>query len=60
MRLQQTLTCALLTCAGLLTDGAVPELEVNHITGPLACSGNTPTLNQTGNGVIGPCTGQCM
>jgi len=47
------------TGSGLLTEDAVPEFEANHITGSLACSGNTPAWNQTGNTATGPRTGQC-
>jgi len=47
------------TGSGLLAEDAVPEFEANHITGSLACSGNTPAWNQTGNTATGPRTGQC-
>lgn len=45
--------------SGQLPENAVPELESNHIAGPLACIGNTHTLNQGGNTTTGPHTGQC-
>jgi Bacterial Ig-like domain (group 3)/Glycine rich protein len=46
--------------SGLLPEDAVPEFEVNHVEGTLAYSGNTPTLHQEGNTVIGPRSGQCQ
>ncbi|WP_261560698.1 Ig-like domain-containing protein, partial [Frankia tisae] len=45
--------------SGPLPDDAVPEFRDNHVTGPLSCTGNQPTLAQTGNTVIGPRSGQC-
>ncbi|HEV7452453.1 MAG TPA: hypothetical protein VGO16_13920 [Pseudonocardiaceae bacterium] len=30
------------SASGLLPQNAVPEFQANHITGLLACSGNTP------------------
>ncbi len=45
--------------SGLLPEDAVPEFEANHVTGPLACSDNEPTLYQRDNIVDGPLSGQC-
>jgi hypothetical protein len=42
-------------------DNAAPELEANHIGGPLYCSGNAsvPADDQQPNTVTGPASGQC-
>jgi Bacterial Ig-like domain (group 3) len=44
---------------GLLPEDAVPEFEANHVLGSLTCNGNTPTLTQPGNTVLGLRQGQC-
>jgi len=44
---------------GLLPHQAVPAFEANQVTGPLRCDGNEPTLDQSGNTVAGPRSGQC-
>lgn len=45
--------------SGLLPEDVAPEFEANHVNGPLACSGNKPTLDQAGNSVTGSRSGQC-
>jgi hypothetical protein len=45
--------------SGLLPEDAVPEFEGNRVDGPLECSGNEPSLRESGNDVSGPRTGQC-
>jgi hypothetical protein len=49
------------TAPGPDTENQAPELEHNTITGPLACSGNTPAPVDDGqaNTVTGPRGGQC-
>ncbi|MGD0834534.1 MAG: hypothetical protein ABSA40_08960 [Candidatus Dormibacteria bacterium] len=41
--------------------GGPTVIEGNHITGPLSCSGNTPTPTDDGNpdSVVGARSGQC-
>jgi hypothetical protein len=46
--------------SGLLPEDAEPEFKNNQVSGSLDCSGNTPTLHQTGNTVDGPRSGQCQ
>ncbi|MEW1677674.1 Ig-like domain-containing protein [Streptomyces noursei] len=45
--------------SGLPVEDVVPEFEDNGVGGPLRCTGNAPTLAQSGNTVSGPRTGQC-
>lgn len=46
--------------SGLLPEDAIPEFETNHVDGLLTCTGNTPTLTQSGNTVTGLRLGQCQ
>ncbi|MFJ9817757.1 Ig-like domain-containing protein [Streptomyces sp. NPDC101151] len=45
--------------SGLLPDEAIPTFENNQVDGPLSCKGNKPGLDQSGNTVHGPRSGQC-
>jgi hypothetical protein len=49
------------TVTGSTGGTAAPAVEANHISGPLACTGNTPAPgdNSQPNAVSGPATGQC-
>ncbi|TYC68199.1 hypothetical protein EH183_40940 [Streptomyces sp. CB01881] len=45
--------------SGLLPEDLLPEFEGNQVGAPLRCAGNAPTLQQSGNTVTGPRSGQC-
>lgn len=49
------------TGAGPSSENAAPEVEANHVGGPLVCAGNSPapTEDAQANTLGGPATGQC-